>query len=118
MSAFKGYNDFGGDPKPDGIVLPGWWCPWCKGFNGEEKERLTHCRACGVQGPLRSQPAGVTTFETQERPEDLVLRQLHAALATLDTLSAAPFDPRDWTTVRDIVHLAARAAARRLAPSP
>lgn len=25
----------------------GWYCDACDTFNGSEKERLTHCRACG-----------------------------------------------------------------------
>lgn len=29
------------------IVLPGWHCQMCHAFNGEEKERLAQCRACG-----------------------------------------------------------------------
>lgn len=28
------------------IILPGWTCPVCHGFNGEAKERLEKCRAC------------------------------------------------------------------------
>ena len=27
-------------------VLPGWFCEYCKVFNGEAKEVLTRCRAC------------------------------------------------------------------------
>lgn len=34
-----------------GIVLPGWHCPSCKAFNGEAKEVLIHCRACGIAKP-------------------------------------------------------------------
>ena len=30
------------------IVLPGWQCQACLAFNGEEKERLAACRACGA----------------------------------------------------------------------
>ena len=29
------------------IVLIGWKCTHCQVFNGESKEPLTHCRACG-----------------------------------------------------------------------
>ena len=33
-------------------LLPGWTCPKCAGFNGEAKERLVVCRACGTARPL------------------------------------------------------------------
>lgn len=33
------------------IHLPGWECPSCHGFNGEEKEILSTCRACGAARP-------------------------------------------------------------------
>lgn len=29
-------------------VVPGWVCSECQGFNGEAKERLEQCRACGT----------------------------------------------------------------------
>ena len=31
---------------PEGILLPGWRCS-CGIFNGEAKDRVTACRACG-----------------------------------------------------------------------
>jgi hypothetical protein len=31
-----------------GLVLPGWSCPECFGFNGAGKEWLAECRACGT----------------------------------------------------------------------
>lgn len=34
-----------------GIVLPGWRCPSCQAFNGDEKERLLRCRACNAPRP-------------------------------------------------------------------
>jgi hypothetical protein len=34
-----------------GIILPGWHCPKCQGFNGDAKERLTSCRACEAPRP-------------------------------------------------------------------
>lgn len=27
-------------------ALPGWFCPVCKAFNGDVKEKLLQCRAC------------------------------------------------------------------------
>jgi hypothetical protein len=35
----------------DGITLPGWDCLFCKSFNGEVKELLSICRACGATKP-------------------------------------------------------------------
>jgi len=32
----------------EGIVLKGWKCSACGIFNGEEKERRSECRACGL----------------------------------------------------------------------
>jgi hypothetical protein len=37
--------------KLEGIVLPGWTCPNCGGFNGEAKERLIVCRCCPTPRP-------------------------------------------------------------------
>lgn len=37
--------------EAQGIVLPGWTCPSCKGFNGEAKERLEKCRGCEAARP-------------------------------------------------------------------
>lgn len=37
--------------KAGGLVLPGWSCPSCGGFNGEAKEILEKCRACGTSRP-------------------------------------------------------------------
>jgi hypothetical protein len=34
---------------PTGIVLPGWRCAHCRGFNGSAKELLTECRCCGTR---------------------------------------------------------------------
>ena len=34
-----------------GITLPGWDCLFCKAFNGEAKETLLVCRACGATKP-------------------------------------------------------------------
>lgn len=34
-----------------GILLPGWTCPKCSGFNSDAKERLTTCRACETPRP-------------------------------------------------------------------
>ena len=31
---------------PSGIHLPGWHCPRCGAFNGEEKEKRKVCRSC------------------------------------------------------------------------
>jgi hypothetical protein len=28
-------------------ILPGWICKSCKAFNGDAKEKLQNCRACG-----------------------------------------------------------------------
>ncbi len=33
---------------PTAIVLPGWRCGHCRGFNGSAKELLTECRCCGT----------------------------------------------------------------------
>lgn len=32
-------------------VFPHWRCPNCQAFNGEAKERLEQCRACGTRRP-------------------------------------------------------------------
>jgi len=34
------------------ITLPGWSCPACGVFNGEEKERRIECRSCVEPRPL------------------------------------------------------------------
>jgi len=39
---------------PGGVVLPGWTCAACSGFNGSGKELLSTCRGCGV--PRGTQP--------------------------------------------------------------
>lgn len=36
---------------PTGILLPGWTCPACRIFNGEQKERLEICRSCDAPRP-------------------------------------------------------------------
>ena len=33
------------------MMLPGWFCQGCRGFNGEAKARLEVCRACGAARP-------------------------------------------------------------------
>jgi hypothetical protein len=34
------------------MILPGWQCPKCHGFNGEAKEELTRCRSCDSVKPI------------------------------------------------------------------
>lgn len=34
-----------------GFLLPGWFCPSCRAFNGAAKEILKRCRCCGVEAP-------------------------------------------------------------------
>jgi hypothetical protein len=34
------------------MILPGWQCPKCQGFNGEAKEELTRCRSCDSVKPI------------------------------------------------------------------
>lgn len=36
------------EPYRRGLVLPGWTCSACLGFNGEAREKRTECRACGT----------------------------------------------------------------------
>lgn len=36
-------------------LLPGWDCPHCKCFNGDVKQRLEECRACGTKRPKVSE---------------------------------------------------------------
>lgn len=33
------------------MILPGWTCSGCSGFNGEAKGVLPNCRACGQERP-------------------------------------------------------------------
>jgi hypothetical protein len=36
---------------PSGLLLPGWFCPSCRAFNGAAKEHLTYCRCCNQEAP-------------------------------------------------------------------
>jgi hypothetical protein len=46
---------------PRSLVLPGWTCRQCGGFNGALKELLTDCRGCGA--PLLLDPTKRTGTE-------------------------------------------------------
>lgn len=37
-----------------GVILPGWVCSNCSGFNGAAKEVLPYCRACGTPRPVQA----------------------------------------------------------------
>lgn len=34
-----------------GLVLPGWFCPVCRAFNGEAMGPMLKCRACQKEKP-------------------------------------------------------------------
>jgi predicted RNase H-like HicB family nuclease len=54
-----------------GIVLPGWTCNGCGGFNGSANAGWrTECRACGSKGPPESSEATLQLAIEVNRKED------------------------------------------------
>lgn len=46
--------------RASGICLPGWWCIYCRCFNGEAREKQSTCRACGRAKCAGTPPEGLT----------------------------------------------------------
>lgn len=47
--------------KNEGLTLPGWTCP-CGCFNGEAKEPIEECRACGLRRAIAEMGGRLARF--------------------------------------------------------
>jgi hypothetical protein len=61
------------------MLMPGWFCGACSGFNGEGKEKILMCRYCGdVDRPdiLTHAEARAMALEAIERPTEAACLKL------------------------------------------
>lgn len=60
-----------------GMTLQGWFCP-CGVFNGEAKEKLSHCRTCGGSRAYSSVGTAKEKAKANNEARDAKIRELWA----------------------------------------